>query len=230
MTTGIEHLVNQQILRWEQGAHEGRGVEERSDRQRAMIALSREHMGALGARIAERIAQQLGFTVYDSRLVEEIAKTAHIRRRLVETLDGHVQDSISEYIVQAFSSGSLTTSEYLHYLSRVVLTLGRHGRGLIVGRGAHYILDPGETLRLRLVAPLELRIVALVDERGLASDEARAEILRVDAERYAFCRRHYNRDVRDPGDYDLVLNLAQLPPEACADLAAAAFRLRFARR
>ncbi len=94
--------------------------------------------------------------------------------------------------------GVFAPSDYLRNLSKVVLTLGRHGKGVIVGRGAHFLLDPQATLRVRVIAPLETRVARIAARDGLSEDEARAKILRIDGERIAFNKQHYGADIADP--------------------------------
>jgi cytidylate kinase len=108
-----------------------------------------------------------------------------------------------------------------------VLTLARHGRGVIVGRGAHFLLDPKTTLRVRVIAPLEVRVARIAARDGLRDDEARAKILRIDGERVAFNRQHYGADIADPAHYDLVVNAGTLGLEGAAAGVIWTFRSRF---
>jgi len=109
----------------------------------------------------------------------------------------------------------------------VVLTLGRHGKGVIIGRGAQYILDPAQTLRVRAYAPLDVRVRRIAERDGIPVHEARARVLRVDAERAAFVRRHFNQEIADPNHYDLLCNTGSLSVEVCAEMVERAFRARF---
>ena len=101
------------------------------------------------------------------------------------------------------------------------------GKGVIVGRGAHFRLDPQVTLRVRVIAPLELRTARVAARDGLSRDDARAKILRIDGERIAFNKQHYGADISDPSHYDLVVNAGTLGIEGAADLSVRAFRTRF---
>ena len=51
--------------------------------------------------------------------------------------------------------------------------------------------------------------------------------LRIDAERMAFHRQHFDADVADPHNYDVLLNSASIPIDACVDIVVRAFRSRF---
>ena len=49
----------------------------------------------------------------------------------------------------------------------------------------------------------------------------------VDSERAAFYRRHFNNDVADPLNFDLMLNTASLSVAQCADIVTHSFKRRF---
>jgi Cytidylate kinase-like family len=227
MIGNVDHFVNRQILLWQEERRiaERRGIEGKTVQQ-PMVCLSRQY-GARGAEMGRMVAEQLGFRFYSQELIHDVAEEAQVRDQLVESLDERVQDSISAWVSSLIKRGAFAPSDYLRNLSRVVLTLGRHGKGVIVGRGAHFLLDPQVTLRVRVLAPLEARVARIAARDGLGEDEARAKILRIDGERIAFNKQHYGADISDPSHYDLVVNGGTLGIEVAADLTVRAFRTRF---
>jgi cytidylate kinase len=226
MVGNIDQFVNQQILLWQ----EERRIADRArlGGQQPMICISREY-GARGAAMGRMVAERLGFRYYAQELIHEVAEVAHVRRQLVESLDERVQDGISEWVAGLIKRGGFAPSDYLQNLSKVVLTLGRHGKGVIVGRGAHFILEPKTTLRVRVVAPLEVRVARIAGRDGLSEADARATILRIDGERVAFNKQHYGADIADPIHYDLVVNAGALGLESAAELTVRAYAARFPR-
>jgi hypothetical protein len=228
MIGSIDRFVNQQILKWEEERRiaERKGPHLTNQAQLPVVCVSRQ-FAAHGAEMGHLVAERLGYRFYSQELIHFVADEAHVRQQVVESLDERVRDGIAQWVTGMFQSGAFAPSDYLRNLSKVVLTLGRHGRGVIMGRGAHFILDPKQTLRVRVIAPLELRIRRVVDKYALSESAARDKVIRIDGERVAFNRQHFNADITDPHHYDLMLNTGQLPVEACADLVAAAFRSRF---
>jgi|HubBroStandDraft_2_1064218.scaffolds.fasta_scaffold267054_2 cytidylate kinase len=231
MIGNIDHFVNRQILLWQEERRiaerkrlEGRGLSVVP--QQPTICVSRQY-GARGAEMARLVAEQLGFRFYSQELIHDIAEQAQVRTQLVESLDERVRDSISEWMSDLVQRGAFEPSDYLQNLSKVVLTLARHGRGVIVGRGAHFLLDPKTTLRVRVIAPLEVRVARIGARDGLPDDQARAKILRIDGERVAFNRQHYGADIADPAHYDLVVNAGTLGLEVAAAGVVWTFRSRF---
>ncbi len=227
MARSIDQLVNQQVLRWASEAKANAERESgRTEQQRPMITISRE-FGGRGAELGKHVAERLGFRFYAQEIVHEIARQAHVRQQLVESLDERLQDRIGQWVTEMMQGGVFAPSDYLYNLSQVVVTLGRHGRGVIIGRGAHLILAPETTLRVRAYAPLETRIEYTMARENLDRAEARAFMLKVDAERIAFYRQHFNVDVGDPLLYDMMLNTGSMSMELCADLVVQAYRTRF---
>lgn len=228
MSRTIEQIVNQQILRWTEEQRLARRSTHtaRVAQPRPVICISRE-FGSLGGEIGKMAADQLSFSFYAQELVDEIAKQAHVRRKVVESLDERVQSGIAEWVSERMAGGLFAPSDYLRNLTQVVLTLGRHGRCVLVGRGAHVILDRRWTLRVRCIAQLDWRVEQIQRRDRLSASEARAKILRVDEERCQFYRRHFNVDITDPRQFDLLLNAETLTLETCAELMVGAFQARF---
>jgi cytidylate kinase len=226
MTRSIAEIIERQVRRWEQQAPApgSRGPLPRS--QQPTITISSSY-GTLGAEIGRLVAEQLGFDLFDRELVDRIAESAQVRQQVVDSLAERQQDLISEYITVQFSSDILTNSDYLRHLCHVTLTLGQHGQAVLIGRGSQFILEPAKTLRVRTVAPLETRVRRIAELQKLSQKEARAEVLRRDAARLAYCRLHFNRDVSDPLAYDLVLNTTHCSLEQAASLIRHAFETRW---
>jgi hypothetical protein len=229
MSRSLEQLVNEQFQRWMQDqSAAGRKPKPEKVAQQPMIVFSRE-FGGRGAEIGKSVAERLGFQFHAQELVHEIARRARVRQQLVESLDERAQDRIQQWVTEMMEGGVFAPSDYLRNLSKVIVALGRHGRGVIIGRGAHFILDPARTLRVRAFAPLEARVARIAEREEIGLVEARTKVLRVDSERVAFYRQHFNVDVADPLHYDLLLNTGTLSVETCTELVVRAFKSRFGR-
>jgi cytidylate kinase len=78
-------------------------------------------------------------------------------------------------------------------------------------------------LKVRVIAPLEKRVVMVQERLKLSPSEAVAHIYKVDAERKSWTRFLYGVNWEDPALYDLVVNLGSMNvPEACEIVVAAA--------
>lgn len=227
MARSIESQVNRQFLRWVEN-QKAQAKREQIDaiEQQPMLAMSREY-GGRGAEIGRAVAERMGFQLHSQELVHEIARQARVRQQLVQALDERSRDNVEQWVTELMEGSGFSPTDYLRNLTKVILSLGKMGKGVIIGRGAQYILDPKRTLRVRAYAPLDARVRRIAARDGLTIAEARTVVLRVDAERIAFYRQHFDRDPADPYHYDLLLNTSTLPIDACVDMVVRAFRARF---
>lgn len=229
MSRNIEHIVEEQMLKWQSLR---RAAADRAPRSvepappSPCLTISSE-MGSLGLQVAQAAAAELGFDVYERDLVERIAQTAHVRAYLVESVDERTQNAIENWIGRQLGRAFFAESDYVENLSKVLLTLSHHGRAIIVGRGAGFILDPAHTMRVRVIAPFELRVDRVAAREKLDRTDARSKVLRIDSDRAAFIRRHFDQDIANPSNYDLTVSTERLSAQTCAELVVAAFRARF---
>jgi cytidylate kinase len=181
------------------------------------IALSRES-GARGTSTAREVGARLGWTVYDHELLERIAQEMKLRTSLLESVDEKRVSWLQE-CVEAFASvPSVSGSAYVRHLTETLFSLAAHGECVIVGRGAAQILPVETTLRVRLVAPIEWRIVAVSQKLGVSKEEAARQVEKIDRERVRFVKDHFHKDATDPRQYDLLLNASRYSVGECADL------------
>lgn len=217
----VDAIVEQQVQKWLQGRKATP-----PQRPAPVISVSRQY-GAQGAELARRVAEQLGFHLWDQEILHEIARHAHVSERMVAAFDEHHRASVVETVRSMMRMGPLSASEYFHELARLVHSIAAHGAAVLVGRGVQFMLDPSTMLRVRAVAPLDLRVRGLRERRNLSDAEARAAIATVDADRRAFTRDHYGRDADDPAGYDLLINTGSVPLERAVSLVVAAYDARF---
>ena len=105
-------------------------------------------------------------------------------------------------------------------------------RGNLVyhGLSGHHLLKglPG-ILKVRLIAPLEMRVQALLESHPqMTTAQAKDFIKDVDQDRSRWVRVMYGADVSDPSIYDITVNLRTHTIEsACETIAVAAEQSRF---
>ncbi len=243
MGRSVEQLANQQILRW---LHELKRSEELSSiggpppssvggsspgsrlqpMQHPMVTVSRQY-GAYGGEMGRIVARVLDLDYHAQELVHQMAARADVRKQVVEALDERTQSKIQLWIDQLINLRRFAPSDYTRALSETVLAIARHSPGVIVGRGAHLILDPRRTLRVRAYAPIDQRIQYVSEREGMSLAEARIKVARVDQERAEFFRSRFDIDIEDPLGYDLLLNTGSISLESCAQIVAEAYRQRF---
>jgi cytidylate kinase len=182
------------------------------------IALGREAGIDAGA-VAHEVGRRLGWPVFDHELLERIAEEMHLRPDLLREVDERPVPWLMERLETFMTTKRAATEPaYVEHLISVLLSLSAHGHCVVVGRGSNHFLPPAHTLRVRLIAPREERIAALVRAEGLSREEATRRVATLDRERAEFTHRHFRADPTDPSHYDLLLNCARFGVSESADL------------
>jgi len=210
-TRSIQKLINDELSQWQKNK-----AKKEEEPAITVITVSRE-IGSGGTTIAVNLAKELGFTLYHQEIVQEMAESANISKKLVETLDKRGLSWLEETIASIVNERHLWPEEYLRHLMKVVGTIGRHGKAVIVGRGANFILPPDRILRIRVIAPKEKRVRAVAKREKISEAEAEKKVLRADADRRSFMRKYFYVDVADPFNYDVVINTDRTTIEAATE-------------
>jgi cytidylate kinase len=229
----IEDLVRKQIalyraydIRADREERAGRGKEGKLSCGPYLL-ISREK-GAGGSAVGQLTGKRLGWQVFDRELVDAIAQKARVRRELIESVDERDRSAIQEAIADFLEPQPLGTARYQAYLHEVLLTLGHQGDVVIVGRGAEYILPSQFGLRVRMVAPVEVRVRRIAGRENSSLKAARVEVGRSDRERARLVRRQFGQSATDPVNHDLTINTAELSVEAAVEIVLAALQQKLA--
>jgi cytidylate kinase len=208
----IDQIVNEQVNKW------SLGHTEKADRPAAisMVTVSREP-GSGGKLIAKEVAERLNFDLFHQEMIHEMAMSAKVSARVLESLDEKGLSMLDDWVSAVVLEQHLWPDEYLQHLLKVVSTIGRHGKAVLVGRGANFILPPEKTLRLRVIAPSSFRAKKVAAEFDLQVKEAERRILNTESNRRAFIRKYFHKEIFDPIHYDLVLNTATISLEEAVE-------------
>jgi cytidylate kinase len=151
-----------------------------------------------------------------------MAKSADVSAQLLETLDEKGLSVLEDWISSLVYDRHLWPDQYLQHLMKVIGTIGKHGRAVIVGRGANFILPADNRFRVRVVAPQKERIQHVARDFNIPEDEARRRVIRTESDRRAFIRKYFNADISDPINYDIVINTGTLSVDSAVNLIIAA--------
>ena len=181
-----------------------------------IITIEREY-GSGGGEIAQLVAQQLGWKLWDQLLTEEIAKLANCPKAVVEGREER-NDPLYYRLFKSFLRGSYEGSLNAHKLNvvdsesilkitrRVVEQVSKEGNSVLVGRGSQQFLrDRQDTLRVFLYAPREDKVRRLLD-RGKSPTEAEQLVDTVDRERKDFIQKYFGVNWPDRGVYHTMIN------------------------
>jgi len=193
-------IVEEQCRKWEMEAGK-----KKTEIQAPVITISRE-AGSIGRFVARKLSEDLEMTLYGSDLLNEVAKDAGVMQSVVRTLDERGRSWLEDLMATWGGKNNLSMDAFFQSLVRTIGAIGRHGRAVILGRGATFILPPPQNLRVRFIAPLEMRIKSVIREFKLNAADAERRIRTLDEDRRAFVKKYFDADIDDPGRYDLVVN------------------------
>jgi cytidylate kinase len=177
---------------------------------RPVIAMSREP-GSRGRELALALADELGFQLYDREIIHKVAESTHLPEQTVAFLDEKPRSLLTDWMCSVEPGDAyLSPYVYLEHLRSAVRAIARHGAAVILGRGAHLILTPGQALRVLVTAPYADRVRTVARREGIDLHEARRRVERAEAERRAFLERYFRVQAADPSCFDLVVNTSAL--------------------
>ncbi len=183
-----------------------------------IITVEREY-GCGGGEIANLLATQLGWKLWDQLLTEEIARLANCPKAVVEVREER-KDPLYYRLFKSFLRGSYEGSLNAHKLNlvdsetilklteRVVQHAAKSGDSVIVGRGAqHFLRNRPDALRVFLYAPRENKVRRLL-ARGKSETEALQLVDTVDRERMDFIQKYFKVEWPDRAIYHGMINTA----------------------
>jgi cytidylate kinase len=209
----IEQFVKEQIVKWESMV----GEEDRKKEAQIPVITVSSEPGSGGTIVAQEVAKRLGFDYFHKDIIEGIAKSAKIRTSVIETLEKERMSGIEDFISSLVKEQYIWPGIYMEHLLKVVSTIGKHGRAVIVGRGANFILPPEERFSVRVVAPLEIRVQNIVRHHDTSEKNAMRRVIRRESKRRAFIRQSFNADISDPHNYDVTINTGKIGTDSAVE-------------
>lgn len=177
-----------------------------------VITISRQ-AGSGGRRLAMALAERWELDLQDQSLVDRIAREEKLERDIVEQLDERTVSQVRLWVQGVLHNRLFLKDDYHTALVRIVTNLAARGHVVFLGRGAHLILGPQATVRVRVVAPRARRLENLIERTGLTRPEVRALLDETDRRREEFVRTVFGADPEAAHHYDLVLNSDRLELE-----------------
>jgi len=175
-----------------------------------MVTISRQ-AGAGGDEIARLLAEDLGWRLLDNEVLERLL----------------VQSGFPQVEVEAYNEKrpglwhrfSAEKDRYLHFLKLVSYEFARQGSCIIVGRGGQVLFGniPG-ILRVRVIAPLQDRVMNVCKKFGDDEHRARQAIQHSDNERSGFYRFLFHTNWDSLELYDLIINTHLISVNTATDL------------
>jgi len=205
----------------------------------AIITISRAY-GSGGSEVAALVAKELGWSLLDNSVVDQVAFRLGITREqvaareervpsLVERLTDALTLGSQEWITPLTASRRAPTDEQLIEVTRhVVEEAIASGPLVVVGRGAQAMLaERSDALHIFCHAPKSVLIKRVMERDKLGEEHAVRVIEETNAHRAAWVRKHWDRAWSQPENYHLSVNTGWLGVEGAADVIVFAARARF---
>jgi len=194
-----------------------------------VITIARE-FGAGGETVGHLLADRLGVEYLDGKIVDEAARRLKVTTDVVENYDERTGGLLDRLLRQLATVDFSTPQDVaawtppygdlawdprksvLAVTQEIIRRQAETGNGVIVGRGAGYVLlDHPEVHRGFLRAPFEFRVKAIMESRQLDEAAARKYLKGRDANSAAYIKQVYGHDWQHPSHYDLVIDTSRVP-------------------
>jgi len=204
-----------------------------------IVTISRQY-GSGGSEVAERVANALGWHLYDNAMVDEVARRLGMSTEEVSAREERVP-SLPERIATAMALGvpevmptvaDLATEpseeRIVEVTKRVIEEAVQAGPAVLVGRGAQCMLAArADALHVFCYAPAEVLASYVITNFGVSTAEAHRIVADKNHQREQYVKRYWKRNWRDLSNYHLCVNTAWLGLDGAADVVVQLARERF---
>jgi cytidylate kinase len=182
-----------------------------------VLTVNRE-FGSGGGRIAQTIAEWLGWKLLDRDIIDAIAYAAHVDSKVVRHYDEHVDSWLRRINQQAMRSAALAAglelmdesvfdADAMVKISRKIIEEAyTEGNCVIVGRGSQCVLQhKHDVYHVFVYAPLKERLKRL-NARLEKGADIEQRIRTVDGERAKYLQQYFGKSWCNPHLYDLLIS------------------------
>src|SRR5450759_4919390 len=166
----------------------------------AILTISREY-GSGGREIGQAVAKLMGYAYINKEdILADIRRDGPKWEQSVKDLDEHCPSVWEKYDWSFRGFAALIQSHLLeHALANNVV---------IMGRGGNFLLkDIPHVYRIRVIAPMDIRIEHIMKREGVDRDTARWLCEKTDNERSCFLHTIYGKRWDDAAEYDRVFQI-----------------------
>jgi cytidylate kinase len=182
-----------------------------------VLTVNRE-FGSGGGRIAQTIAEWLGWKLLDRDIIDAIAYAAHVDTKVVRHYDEHVDSWLRRINQQAMRSAALAAGielgedsvfdaeETVKISRKIIEEAHAEGNCVIVGRGSQCVLQhEPDVYHVFVYAPYKERIARL--RLRLEKDVFPEQRMRqVDEERAKYLQQYFGKHWTNPHLYNLMIS------------------------
>ncbi len=225
-------IVDEQMHHWD----DSRGAAESEDSHthltdgKVIDFISIERLvGSGGGEIALRLSKLMGWDKYDREILDYMSKNMNVHVKLLEGMDEQTRSGVAKTFEKLFvrkSQGKVSVQRYFEHLTETLMVIARHGRAIILGRGAGKVLDHSRGLNVFVTAPFEQRSRHIAELDGTDVEAAQRRVAKADREQGKFVRDYTGFDINEIHCYDIIFNTGKFSPQAVTKLIWRAFDIR----
>lgn len=174
--------------------------------------------GSNGMDVARKVAQELGWKLFDDRQLQELIRQRGIAPEEIK----HLDEKAPGYWDLFFKS---RPQVFLNVLESVIYDVARAGDGVIIGHGSQVLLRNFDcAFHVRLFSSEGRRVDDLAARQGMIREAALKLIRKHDREQAGFFKFAFQLDMDDAGLYDLIINTQKFDAGTAAGLVISAAR------
>lgn len=201
----------------------------------SIVTISRMY-GSGGSEVAARVAQQLGWQLFDNAFVDAVAERLGVSASEVEAREERTP-SLVERLASALAVASpeilpppteqvpLSEERLADVTRRIIEEAVARGHAVLVGRGAQSVLGRrADVLHVFCYAPRDALVRRVAQRRAISTSDAEKVVDEINKQRDHYVRTTFKRSWKAHENYHLCVNTEWLGLDGAADLIVAAAR------
>ncbi|MGN7614052.1 cytidylate kinase family protein [Magnetococcales bacterium HHB-1] len=170
-----------------------------------VVTISRDY-GSGGRKVGTILAKQLKTTLFDNQIRKNLQAHWHTNdAESLDHLDDKLQNALDDWFHVITSTDHISRDAYYRQLASTISKIADQG-GVIMGRGAHLILDKRNIFRVKITGSLERCAHRICKRKGVSPKSAQKLVIHTNKERTNFVRSLYKRFPTKSTYYDLVIS------------------------
>lgn len=178
----------------------------------AIITISRGTYSG-GKAVAERVSEKLGYPCVSKEIILDAAEEFGVpEEKLAAALEAPPKTWIQSPVKRA---------AHLNFVRYALLKRAKNNNLVYHGYAGHLLLgNISRIIRVRVIADMEYRISAAIEQQGLSRSKAVSMIKKLDRQSINWTKFLYGVEWQDPALYDIVINLDGVSIEGAAEIIA----------
>jgi cytidylate kinase len=162
-------------------------------------------LGSINREITQTMARLWGYEYIDRRkILEDVAAQGSQWGEFGKEFDEHYPN-VWERFDRSYTGFVILSQS-------IILNYALKDNVIIVGRGGNFLLrDVPFALSVRIIAPLEQRLEAIMKRENLSKSAAELLVKKVDKDMMRSVQLIYGQNIDDPSAYDLFFDVGVLP-------------------